>query len=125
MASNDITLLIFQFCLGRFEGPSEFAVFAALAGIDLRSRGVRGQNGFFAGDRLNCIRNFGSRYLLRTGRPEADASSQDDEAHEQRPGSCKCMHRVIVAGQEKRSTISASCDCVVPLRSALLYNLPE
>jgi len=124
VASNDITLLIFQFCLGRFEGPSEFAVFAGLAGIDCDPEACAAKTASSPGP-PELHPELWVEVSSAHWPPEADASSQDDEAHEQRPGSCKCMHRVIVAGQEKRSTISASCDCVVPLRSALLYNLPE
>jgi len=93
MASDNLTLSVCQLCIGRLERPGELSVRAGLAGIDLRSRGMRGEDNFFGRRSLDCIRHVGRRLCLCVSHSEPEQRRECDESANRRR-SPKSSHSV-------------------------------
>ncbi len=61
--ADDFIFAVAKFGFGAFQGPSELAVRACLAGVDLRSLGRDEELNGFAGGNGDGIGNVGSRFL--------------------------------------------------------------
>lgn len=89
--ADDFVFAIFEFGVGRFEGPGKLAVGAGLAGVDLRSGGVREQGNFLAGGKLDGIGHVGRGVFLRGVLSRGGGENQERE--EKSVG----LHSAIVA----------------------------
>src|SRR5271170_1561177 len=111
--SDHFVFSIMQLRVGSLERPTELAIDRGLAGIDLRTSRMREQHNFFAGGRLNRIRNvrailfyrsvFGLRARERGSKDKDEGDQPDDRCSRLKESSHEgdCSRR---ESSEKRST---------------------
>jgi putative lipase involved disintegration of autophagic bodies len=66
MLADHFVFAIVKFRLGRLKRPTELAVCGGLTGIDLRPRGMRVQDNFFACGCVDAVRNVGWNLVCRS-----------------------------------------------------------
>src|SRR6266851_3765363 len=79
MASDHFVPSIVKLCLGCLERPTKSAGQPGLAGVDLRSGGMREEDNLLARWSLNRVRHVGWRFFLRVGLGVSDLASQNED----------------------------------------------
>jgi hypothetical protein len=106
MASDDLTVSIRQFGVGRLQGPYELAIRSSPTCIDLESRGMGKQNNLFTGSCSDRSRDFGRRLLLCVGEGELKERSKHNHTGDRCRSMHPSSHRDIVAGRKRAHTTS-------------------
>jgi hypothetical protein len=106
MASDDLTVSIRQFGVGRLQGPYELAIRSSPTSIDLESRGMGKQNNLFTGSCSDRSRDFGRRLLLCVGEGELEEKSKHNHTGDRCRSMHPSSHRDIVAGRKRAHTTS-------------------